>query len=335
MAMNRNKRSVCIDFKKGSNLIVELAKKCDVLVENFVPGKLDKFGLNYEKIKEECPSLIYCSVTGYGSVGPYAKRPGYDIIASSYGGLLNITGPEDGDPCKVGVAITDVCTGLYTHGAILAALIARNQTGRGQKIDTNLLSTQLACLVNNGSSYLISGIVSKRRGTAHETIVPYQTFKTKDGHLCIGTGSNKQFSVLCDLLEIPEIADDPRFITNKTRVENRKEIIDILSKILIKQTNGFWLNKFENVPFAVGPVNNIKEAFSDRHVQEIGIVKTVQHPLAGELKIVGPPVVYSDSENSVKSSPPILGQHTDEVLQEYLNYNQTHIDQLRQNGVIS
>lgn len=335
LACNRNKKSVCVDMKNGVEIIHELAKKSDVLVENYVPGKLDKLKLGYEDMKKIAPQLIYCSVTGYGSVGPYAKRPGYDVIASSMGGLLHITGQPDGPPSKVGVAITDVATGLYAHGAILAALLQRYKTGRGQKIDVNLLSTQAATLINVASNYLNAGKEAKRMGTAHGSIVPYQAFKTKSGYFTIGAGSDDQFKALCKFLKIDELAENTKFITNKDRVNNREELINILSEILATKSNNDWMEVFNDAPFPVGPVNSMKEVFNDAHIKEIGLVKTLEHPIAGDVKVVGPPVVYSEARNEARTAPPTLGQHTDDVLREVLGYNDEHIKRLRQKDIVA
>lgn len=333
MANNRNKRSICVDLKTGTDIIQDLVRKCDILVENYVPGKLSSYNLGYEQLKKIAPSLIYCSITGYGSIGPYAKRPGYDVIAASIGGLLNITGPEDGPPAKVGVAVTDLATGLYAHGAILAALYQRLQTGKGQKIDVDLLSTQIASLINVGCNYLNGQKEGKRWGTAHESIVPYEAFKTKNGYLTIGTGSDVQFRALCNYLNIAHIADDPKFLNNQARVENRDEIIKILSDILIMEESAHWMDLFDNAPFPVGPINKMREVFDDPHVKHIGLVKTLQHP-SGDIRVVGPPVRYSHAGNTARTAPPLLGQHTDEVLHDLLNYDNAKINELREQGII-
>lgn len=335
MACNRNKKSICIDMKNGVDIIHELAKKSDVLVENYVPGKLDTMKLGYEDMKKIAPHLIYCSVTGYGSVGPYAKRPGYDVIASSMGGLLHITGQPDGPPSKVGVAVTDVATGLYAHGAILAALYQRHKTGRGQKIDVNLLSTQVSLLINVASNYLNAGLEAKRMGTAHGSIVPYQAFQTKSGYLTIGAGSDDQFKSLCKILNVSDLSANEKFITNKDRVKNRVELIGILSEILQKKTNSEWMEVFAEAPFAVGPVNSMKEVFNDVHIKDIGLVKTLEHPESGEVKVVGPPVVYSEARNDARTAPPTLGQHTDEVLRDVLGYDSDYIKNLRSKKLVA
>lgn len=334
MASNRNKKSICIDMKNGVDIIHELVKKSDILVENYIPGKLSKYKLGYEDLIKIAPHLIYCSITGYGSVGPYAKKPGYDVIAASVGGLLHITGSENGPPAKVGVAMTDIATGLYAHGAILAALFQRQKTGYGQKIDVNLLSTQIACLINVGSNYLNAGKEAKRWGTAHESIVPYEAFKTSTGYLTLGTGSDEQFRALCKYLSIEELANDSKFKTNQDRVKNRKELIKILTDIISKESSEYWMKIFENAPFPVGPVNNMKEVFSDKHVKAIGIVKDLPHPTADSVKVVGPSVVYSKAKNDARTAPPLLGQHTNDILQNLLGYSESKIQDLRLKKII-
>lgn len=334
LANNRNKRSCCIDLKRGTKIIYDLAEKCDILVENYVPGKLSEYSLGYEHVQKINPAIIYCSITGYGSVGPYAKRPGYDVIAASMGGLLHITGSENGAPSKVGVAVTDLATGLYAHGAIMAALLQRYKTGKGQKVEVNLLSTQIASLINVASNYLNAGKEAKRWGTAHESIVPYEAFKTQNGYITIGAGSDSQFVALCDYLKIPQVAKDPKFINNEQRVKNRTELIVLLSEILAKETSQYWMNLFSDAPFPIGPINKISEVFDDPHVRYIELVKTLKHPVGGDVKVVGPPVVFSDSLNTARTAPPTLGQHTDEVLTQILNYDENKIQSLKNDKII-
>lgn len=333
LACNRNKRSICVDLKTGLDVIYDLAKSCDVLIENYVPGKLDKFGLGYKDIKKVAPSLIYCSITGFGTKGAYRNRAGYDVIAASMGGLLHITG-EKSTPSKVGVAITDIATGLYSHGAILAALYHREKTGVGQKIDVDLFSTQLACLINVGVNYLNANEEASRWGLEHVSIVPYAAYKTKDGFFTIGAGSDSQFKELCEILKVPELTTDPKFVNNSQRVKHRVELNQILTEIFMTGTNEHWKNVFEFVGFPFGPVNNMQEVFNDPHVKDIGIVKTLPHPVAGDIKVIGPPVVYSDTHNSARSAPPTLGQHTDEVLKNVLGYDEEKIQNLRSKQIV-
>lgn len=336
IALNRNKRSLCVDLKskEGRQIIYELCKKSDVLIENYVPGKLDEMDLGYEKIKKISPSLIYCSITGYGPKGPYSSRPGYDVIAASIGGFLHITGPENGGPIKAGVAVTDLATGLYAHGAIMAALIRRTKTGLGQKIDCNLLSTQIASLINIGSNYLNAGKEAKRWGTAHESIVPYQTFSTSDGYLTIGTGSEAQFKDLCRRLDKMELIEDERFTSNADRVKNRNELIAILQNVLKNKSKREWMEIFCNASFPCGPVNTLSEVFDDEHVKAIGLIEEIEHPEAGTIKLVGQPVNYEGNVTKIQLPPPTLGQHTDDVLRNLLNYDSTEIERLFKEGIV-
>lgn len=334
MACNRNKRSVCIDLKKGKDVIYDLVEKSDILIENYIPGKLSEMKMGFEDLRSINPGLIYCSISGYGPTGPYAQKPGYDVIAASMGGLLHITGAENGPPAKVGVAMTDLATGLYAHGAILAALLHRNKTGKGQKIDVNLFSTQLSCLINVGSNFLNAQKEAKRWGTAHESIVPYEAFKTNSGYLTVGTGSDKQFQSLCTYLNIQEVSRNPKFQTNKERVANRKELLGILSEIFLTRSNEEWMDEFNGAPFPVGPINSMEAVFNDKHILEIGLVKNLQHPTAGNVKVVGPPVVFDEIENSARTAPPLLGEHTQDVLKEILGYSQEKIVHLQKAGAV-
>ncbi|KAL7306533.1 hypothetical protein TKK_0001226 [Trichogramma kaykai] len=334
LSVNRNKKSICIDLKKGKDIIYDLAKKCDILVENYIPGTLSKMGYGYDHIKHVAPHLIYCSLTGYGSEGPYAKKPGYDVIASSLGGLMHITGPKDGFPCKAGVAVTDIATGLYAHGAIMAALLQRMKTKKGQWIQCDLLSTQVASLINIGSNYLNAGKEAKRWGSEHESIVPYEAFKTKDGFMTVGAGSDLQFKNLLEKLEIAELQNDERFQSNTNRVKNRDELLLILRKIFKEKTNKEWNEIFQGASFPYGKINTIKEVFEDPHVQHMKLVREMDHPTIGKIKIVGPAVKYSYAKNDVRLPPPILGQHTYEVLKTILNYSEDTINNLRDKNII-
>ncbi|XP_014210332.1 succinate--hydroxymethylglutarate CoA-transferase [Copidosoma floridanum] len=332
-SVNRNKKSVCIDLKKGLDIVIELAKQSDVLIENYVPGKLAKMGLGYHQLKDVAPRLIYCSITGYGSEGPYASRPGYDVIAAAIGGLMHITGPKDGPPCKAGVAVTDLATGLYAHGAIMAALFQRMKTNKGQWIQCDLLSTQVASLINIGSNYLNAGKEATRWGSEHESIVPYEAFPTKDGYITIGTGSDLQFQDLMKKLDLSELLDNDKYKNNINRVKNRDELLKILREKLKQKTNKEWNEILKNSTFPYGQINTIKQVFEDPHVQHMKIVKDMDHPIAGTVKVVGPPVWYSYAKNAVRLAPPTLGQHTFEILKEI--YNKETLQKLKENKIIS
>ncbi|XP_035474742.1 succinate--hydroxymethylglutarate CoA-transferase isoform X2 [Scophthalmus maximus] len=265
LSVNRNKKSVAVDLKhpRGAALIEELTAVCDVLIENFLPGKLHSMGLGFEQLSRVNPRLVYCSVSGYGQTGPQSQSPGYDSIASAVSGMMYITGPEGGEPVRPGVAMTDLATGLYAHGAIMAALLQRHRTGRGVHIDCNLLSSQVACLSHIAANYLNAGKEARRWGTAHESIVPYQGFKTKDGHIVIAAGNDKQFVKVCQVLDLMELTEDQRYRTNRLRVEHRQQLLLTLSHRLLQEKTADWLSWFEGSGVPVGPINSIQEVFSD------------------------------------------------------------------------
>lgn len=338
LCLNRNKQSIAVDITKteGRDVIWDLAKESDVLIENYIPGKLDKFGLGYQQIKEISPKLVYCSITGFGPDGPYKDRAGYDVIAASMGGLMGVTGERNGGPSKVGVAVTDLATSLYAHGAILAALLQREKTGLGQKLDLNLLSTQVSLMVNLASNYLNAGAIPSRWGTSHASIVPYQSFPTQDGHMTIGCGNDRQFSQLCDVINQEGWPKDPRYATNEARVANRDQLEADLCSILATKTTKEWMGLFaKGVAFPYGPVNDMKQVFEDEQVIHSGMRQQVEHSTVGTVEQVGPAVRFSSSNNSIRSPPPTLGQHTDTVLSNLLGYDQDRIQQLRERKIIS
>ncbi|KAF9294678.1 hypothetical protein BGZ88_003537 [Linnemannia elongata] len=331
LSVNRNKKSITVNIRSeaGKQLIRDLVKKCDILVENYVPGKLAGMGLGYEDLSALNPGLIYASITGYGQTGPYASRPGYDVMIEAEAGLMYITGEEQGPPVKVGVAVTDLTTGLYAHGGILAALLARHRTGRGQHVDCSLLESQVATLANIGSSYLIAGKEAKRMGTAHPSIVPYQVLKTRDSHIMIGAGNDGQFRTLCKVLQLDSLSDNPLYKTNRDRVQNRDELIRILTNRLQTEKNTFWLKALEGkgVPFA--PIHNIGQTFSHPQVLARGMVHEVEHVKAGKIKLIGMPVKYSDTKPTIRAAPPLLGEHTEQVLSSVLGYEDDKIRDLK------
>ncbi|XP_078396255.1 succinyl-CoA:glutarate CoA-transferase isoform X2 [Cetorhinus maximus] len=265
LSVNRNKKSIAVNLKDpcGARIIKDLASVCDVLMENYVPGKLAEMGLGYRHIQEVAPHIVYCSITGYGQTGPMSQRAGYDSVVCAVSGLMHITGPQDGEPVRPGVAMTDLATGLYSHGAILAGLLQKEKTGKGLHIDCNLLSSQVACLSHIAANYLTGRKEAKRWGTAHESIVPYQAFETKDSYLVVGTGNDQQFSVICKILSLPTLSQEPRFKTNKLRVQNRRELIDILCARFRDKTTQNWLELFEGSGVPYGPINSIQQAFSE------------------------------------------------------------------------
>ncbi|KAG0282393.1 hypothetical protein BGZ96_000528 [Linnemannia gamsii] len=331
LSVNRNKKSITVNIRSeaGKQLIQDLVKKCDILVENYVPGKLAGMGLGYKDLSALNPGLIYASITGYGQTGPYASRPGYDVMIEAEAGLMYITGEERGPPVKVGVAVTDLTTGLYAHGGILAALLARHRTGRGQHVDCSLLESQVATLANIGSSYLIAGKEAKRMGTAHPSIVPYQVLQTRDSHIMIGAGNDGQFRTLCKVLQLDSLSDNPLYKTNRDRVQNRDDLIRILTNRLQTEKNTFWLKALEGkgVPFA--PIHNIGQTFSHPQVLARGMVHEVEHVKAGKIKLIGMPVKYSDTKPTIRTAPPLLGEHTEQVLSSMLGYGDDKIRDLK------
>ncbi|ELT92978.1 hypothetical protein CAPTEDRAFT_150820 [Capitella teleta] len=336
LSVNRNKKSIAVDIstEEGSNIVKELACNSDVLVENYIPNKLSKYGLGFKQLNDIAPHLIYLSITGFGQTGPYSQRGGYDNIAAAVGGLMHITGPIDGEPCRVGVAMTDLSTGLYAYGAILAALLNKQKTGIGQHIDCNLLSTQVATLTHIASNWLNCEAKASRWGTGHGSIVPYQAFKTIDGYIMIGAGNDVLYAELCERLDLPNLIKDERYLTNEDRVKNRKSLVDVLSEKFALKSNAEWLEAFEGSRFPFGPINDIGQVFQDPQVQHNNMIQEIEHQTVGNIRVPGPAVKYSEGSLSLQSSPPFLGQHTREVLEKQLKYDNKIIDELANKGVI-
>jgi formyl-CoA transferase len=337
LCCNRNKKSVAIDLKNpaGIEVVKELAKVSDVLIENFTPGLMRRFGLDYETLCEINPRLVYASISAYGQDGPYRDRPGYDMVLSAVGGLMFITGEQDGNPCKVGVAITDVLTGVYTHGAITAALLWRERSGRGQYLDISLLDVQVSGLANIASNYLVAGQEAKRWGTAHESIVPYQVFGTKDRPIAIAVANQKMWVNFCKLIGKDEWIDDPRFESNPGRVENRKALLPLLDEVMAQKTCDEWMELLVETAIPCGPVNDMQHLFADEQLQHREMIAEVAHPTIGTLRLGGIPIKYSETPPSVRLHPPLLGEHTDEVLQETLGYAPENIEALKRQGAVA
>lgn len=336
LAVNRNKRSITVNFKKqrGLEILHKLVAKADVLVENFLPGKLDSMGLGYPDCSAINDKLIYASITGYGQTGPYRTAAGYDVVIEAEAGLMHITGEPDRSPSKVGVAVTDISTGLYAHGAIMAALISRQKTGKGVWIDCNLFESQIAGLANIASNYLIAGKEAHRHGTAHPSIVPYQVFPCKDGYIMIGAGNDGQFKLLAEkVLRQPELVHDLKFSTNIARVENRELLVKVITEALIQEPLDHWLLLFHGLGVPFGPINNIQQTFKHPQAVARGVVVEVWHPRAGKIKLVAPAVTYNGKKMPVNRPPPWLSQHTDEILTE-LGYDTEQISKLRKRGVV-
>ena len=319
LAANRNKRSVGVDLAtpEGAALIKRLAAQADVLVENYKLGGLKKYGLDYEAIKAVNPSIIYCSITGYGQTGPNAHLPGYDLMAQGYGGIMSLTGEPEGAPMKVGVGIADIMCGMYAASAVLAALRHRDQTGEGQYIDVALVDSQIAWLINEGTNYLQSGKVPKRRGNQHPNIVPYQAFAAKDGHLLVAVGNDSQFKRFCDVIGAPELAVDPAFATNEARIANREILLPKIGALMAEMGKQELLDamKADNVP--CGEINDLAEVFDSPQVAARGMRVKMDHPHS-EIELIGNPVKFSKTPVSYRKAPPLCGADTDEVIKDWL-----------------
>jgi crotonobetainyl-CoA:carnitine CoA-transferase CaiB-like acyl-CoA transferase len=340
LCANRNKRSVTIDMAsaEGQALLRRLAQQADVLLENFKVGGLKQYGLDYTSLSPLNPRLVYCSITGFGQTGPYAPRPGYDFLIQGMGGLMSITGRADGEegagPQKVGVALTDIMTGLYAAIAVLAALAERERSGRGQYIDLALLDVQIACLANQASNYLAGGVVPRRMGNAHPNIVPYQDFPTADGDMILAIGNDSQFAKFCAIAGHPEWAEDPRFATNPQRVAHRAVLIPLLRQVTVMRTTHEWIETLEAAGVPCGPINRMDEVFADPQVRARGLRLDLPHPSAGRVSLVANPIRFSDSPVSYRNAPPLLGQHTDEVLAEWLGVDAEQLAALHRDEVI-
>ncbi|MEV4780942.1 CaiB/BaiF CoA transferase family protein [Burkholderia sp. LMU1-1-1.1] len=342
LAANRGKRSVTVDIAsaEGQALLRELVKHCDVVLENYKVGQLKRYGLDYDSLKAIKPDLVYCSVTGFGQDGPYAHRAGYDFLIQGMGGLMSVTGERDdlpgGGPQKAGVALTDLMTGMYATIAILAALTQRDRDGTGQYIDLALLDVQVAMLANMGSNYLNSGKPPKRWGNAHPNIVPYQTFACSDGYIIVATGNDGQYQKFVEAGGRGDLAFHERYATNPLRVKNRDELVPLLAAMVLTQSRDFWIDTLEAVGVPCGPINNLDDVYQNPQVLARELVMEVPHPTAGKVKLVRSPMRMSGAPADAASTlpPPLLGQHTDEVLRDLLGHSEADIATLRNKGVL-
>lgn len=316
LCANRNKKSITINLKSrtGIEQVKKLIRDADVIINNFKTGTMEKFGLSYEEIIEINPKMIYCSITGFGETGPYKHSPGYDFIIQAMSGLMSITGTKQSGPQKVGVAIVDVITGLYAAIGIQAALIEREQSGRGQKLDLSLYDSAVSSLINIGSNYLISGNIPERLGNEHANIVPYQTFITKNGEMVIAVGNDEQFKKLCEVIGKPKLAKDPRFATNPNRVKNRNELIPILQRAFLEKETKEWKEKCDKNNIPCGPIQNLKEVHNDPQLNHRNMFIDFDHPTAGPIQVIGSPLKLSRTPVTYRYHPPDHGEHNDEIL---------------------
>ncbi|MEM2338260.1 MAG: CaiB/BaiF CoA-transferase family protein [Candidatus Bathyarchaeia archaeon] len=337
LCLNRNKKSITLNLKseKGKAIIYKLVKECDVLLENFKPGVTKRLGVDYETISKINPRIIYCSITGFGQTGPYQDYPAYDIVIEGMGGLMGITSEPDRPPRGVGIAIADIGAGMYAAIAILAALIAREKTGKGQWIDVSLLDSTVSLMTHMAANYFATGIVPKRDGSTHPNIAPYQCFKARDGkYLTVAVGNDRIWRNFCEALGLADLAENPKFSTNPKRVKNRDELIPTLEKIFLNKTRDEWIDILLKKGVPCGPVYAIDEVFRDPQVLHRKMLVEIEHPKAGTIKQIGIPMKFSETPGEIRTAPPLLGQHTDEILKNLLGYSEEEINQLRKEGVI-
>lgn len=340
MAANRNKKSVTVDLARpeGQRIVRELAKQCDVLLENYKLGGLAQYGLDYASLHELNPRLVYCSITGFGQSGPYSPRAGYDFILQGMGGLMSLTGERDdlpgGGPQKVGVAVADLFTGMYATVAVLAALAHRDRSGSGQYIDMALLDAQVAMTANMGMNYLATGKIPGRAGNAHANIVPYQTFAAADGEIILAVGNDGQFAKFCEVAGRPELAHDERFAKNPDRVRNRQVLVPILAGIIVEKPMQWWSDALESVGVPCGAINNLAQVFDDPQVQHRAMKVRMPHPTAGTVSLIGSPIKMSETPVEYRNAPPLLGQHTDEILRDHLGLDPEAIEALHRDRIV-
>jgi crotonobetainyl-CoA:carnitine CoA-transferase CaiB-like acyl-CoA transferase len=334
---NRNKKSIAIDITQtqGQQVIKDLITNADVLIENYKVGSLQKYGLSYQQVKSLNPKLVYCSITGFGQHGPYAHKAGYDAMIQGEGGLMSLTGGIHDEPMKVGVAVVDVMTGLYSANAILAALLAKAHTGKGQHIDIALLDVQVATLANQGMNYLATGENPARLGNGHPNIVPYQTFATNDGSLILAIGNDKQFEKFCQVAQCPELVSNALFNTNQQRVENRDKLIPVLANIIARHSTDYWVHTLEAIAVPCGPVNTLAQVFSHPQVQHREMVKELPDSDGTLIKTVASPINLSDTPLEYKHAAPNIGQHSQQILKEFLHYEDEKIAALFDRAIVA
>lgn len=318
LCTNRNKKNITLDLKSesGKEILHQLLEDADVLVENFSVGVMERLGLSYEQLEKKYPQLIYCSISGFGQTGPYKNKPGFDYILQAMGGMMTITGSEETGPMKVGVGIVDIVSAMNATIGILAAINERNSSGKGQYIDIALLDSQISILANTASNYLVSGKVPKLYGNLHPNIVPYQPFETKDHPIIVAAGNQKQYKALCHMINREDLINDIRFKTNEDRLKHREELSSILQKVFKEKSSKEWMELLDQNRIANGPINNMKQIFEDPQVLSRNMKISMSHPTAGQINLVGSPLKFSRTPVEMKLPPPLVGEHTDEVLQK-------------------
>ncbi|MFQ5942270.1 MAG: CaiB/BaiF CoA transferase family protein [Anaerolineales bacterium] len=336
LATNRNKRSLTLNlkFERGLSILKDLILQADVLIENFRVGTLEKWGFDYEELQELKPDLIYCTVTGYGYTGPYRDRPGYDFIVQALGGFMSVTGPEDGEPFRAGIAIADLASGIYASNAVLASLYARERTGAGQRIDISLLDCQVALMSYVASNYLVSGNQPQRFGNAHPNIVPYEVFEAEDGYFAFAAGNDLQWAKFCKAVDREAWIEDERYATNPARLENRTELVSLLNDLFSTHSIEHWIALCDSIGLPVGPINSMEHVLSDPQVLARELVMDVPHQTGSNVPLIRSPLNIPSAPSEVRYPPPTLGQHTDEILSELLSFDPPEIESLRSEGVV-
>ena len=336
LSANRGKHSLAVDIKteQGQAIIKSLANKADVIVENFKVGNLDQYGLDYSSLSQLNPKLVYCSITGFGQTGPFAQQAGYDAMIQASAGLMSLTGEKDGSPQKVGVAVSDLMTGMYAVTAVLAALVHRDKTGQGQHIDLSLFDTQVGWLANQGVDYLTSGKIPKPQGSIHPSIVPYQPIQCEDNSIMLAIGNNRQFESCCKILGLTELSSDERFSTNNQRIDNHSTLIFLLEKQFKTGSSQNWLEKLAAAEVPCGPINNLAQVFEHPQIKARSTQFSLHHPHLGDIPQIANPVKFSESPINYTKAAPMLGEDTGKILQQELNYSQNEINELKRLGII-
>ena len=334
-SFNRNKRSLSLNLKEqeGVEIVLGLAANADVMIESFRTGALDRMGLGYDAVRKINPGIVYCSISGYGRTGPLADKPGYDLIIQGYSGLMDLTGEPDGPPLRVGFSMVDLFTGMLAYGCVMTALYHREQTGEGQWIDTALLDGQVAAMSYHGTAYLSNGVDPHRMGSAHPSLTPYERFAASDAYFILGCGNQGLWERMCRAIGLPELIDDPRFITNTDRVANRPECVEVLSQVFREQPVAHWIKVISDAGVPCGPINRVSQVLNDPQVLHRNMVMDAPHPEVPGLKVPGSPIKLAASPPKVRRHPPLLGEHNDEILAES-GYSRDRIADLRRRGVI-